>query len=163
MASWGDTPMVTISSNWTEDLRSFKGKLLVAAMFGLQGCGCSEILPTDPGLKVFWPKSIICTLCRDMADQELRELLTEFQNLAESEHHSFISTIVNNFNYSNTIFAALILFEVRKTAHHWFQLIKSTFITQPINFSDQIQVFILGPTKTGRPAAAPLWSPFQCL
>ena len=47
-----------------------------------------------------------------MADQELRELLTEFQNLAESEHHSFISTIVNNFNYSNTIFAALVLFEV---------------------------------------------------
>ena len=49
---------------------------------------------------------------RVMADQELRELLTEFQNLAESEHHSFISTIVNNFNYSNTIFAALVLFEV---------------------------------------------------
>jgi len=48
-----------------------------------------------------------------MADQELRELLTEFQNLAESEHHSFISTIVNNFNYSNTIFAALVLFEDR--------------------------------------------------
>lgn len=48
-----------------------------------------------------------------MADQDLRELLTEFQNLVESEHHSFLSTIVNNFSYSNTIFGALILFEDR--------------------------------------------------
>ena len=49
LAFWGDTPMGTISSNWTENMRLFKGKLLVAAMFGLQGCGCSKILPTDPG------------------------------------------------------------------------------------------------------------------
>lgn len=62
-----------------------------------------------------------------MADQELRELLTEFQNLAESEHHSFISTIVNNFNYSNTIFAALILFEVRR---YIIDSVKSIDITQ---------------------------------
>jgi len=48
-----------------------------------------------------------------MADVELRELLTEFQNLAESEHHSFLNTVVNNFSYSSTIFGALILFEDR--------------------------------------------------
>ena len=50
-----------------------------------------------------------------MADQELREILTEFQNLAESEHHSFLSTIVHNFSYSNSIFGALVLFEVNTT------------------------------------------------
>lgn len=48
-----------------------------------------------------------------MAEQELRELLTEFQTLPQSEHHSFLSTIVNNFSYSNTIFAALVQFEDR--------------------------------------------------
>lgn len=47
-----------------------------------------------------------------MADQELRELLTEFKNLAESEHHSFLNTIVNNVTHANIIFGALILFEV---------------------------------------------------
>ena len=48
-----------------------------------------------------------------MADQELLELLTEFKNLAESEHHSFLNTIVNNEENSNIIFAALALFEVK--------------------------------------------------
>jgi len=48
-----------------------------------------------------------------MADQELRELLTEFKNLAESEHHSFLNTIVNNVTHANIIFGALILFEDR--------------------------------------------------
>ena len=48
-----------------------------------------------------------------MADQELQELLTEFKNLAESEHHSFLNTIVNNEENSNIIFAALALFEVK--------------------------------------------------
>ena len=47
-----------------------------------------------------------------MADQDLRELLTEFKNLAESEHHSFLNTIVNNFSHASTIFGALLLFEV---------------------------------------------------
>ena len=50
-----------------------------------------------------------------MADQDLRELLTEFKNLAESEHHSFLSTIVNGEDATNTIFAALVLFEVRES------------------------------------------------
>ena len=50
-----------------------------------------------------------------MADQELQELLTEFKNLAESEHHSFLNTIVNNEENSNIIFAALALFEVKPT------------------------------------------------
>ena len=50
---------------------------------------------------------------QNMADQDLRELLTEFKNMAESEHHSFLNTIVNNFSHANTIFGALILFEVR--------------------------------------------------
>ena len=47
-----------------------------------------------------------------MADQDLRELLTEFKNMAESEHHSFLNTIVNNFSHANTIYGALVLFEV---------------------------------------------------
>jgi len=48
-----------------------------------------------------------------MADQDLRELLTEFKNMAESEHHSFLNTIVNNFSHANTIYGALVLFEDR--------------------------------------------------
>ena len=84
---------------------------------------------------------------RVMADQELRELLTEFQNLAESEHHSFISTIVNNFNYSNTIFAALVLFEV-------------TLISPK---TDPVSSTFSGSTEARRPFAAPLWPPLQCL
>jgi len=48
-----------------------------------------------------------------MADQDLSELLTEFKNLAESEHHSFLNTIVNNLSHASTIFGALTLFEDR--------------------------------------------------
>ena len=47
-----------------------------------------------------------------MADQDLSELLTEFKNLAESEHHSFLNTIVNNLSHASTISGALTLFEV---------------------------------------------------
>ena len=67
-----------------------------------------------------------------MADQDLRELLTEFKNLAESEHHSFLNTLVNNFSHASTIFGALILFEVllRLTNHTYF-----------LNFSGSTKTF----------------------
>ena len=51
---------------------------------------------------------------RSMADQNLSELLTEFQNLAESEHHAYIDTIVSRHDNASTIFAALSFFEVSK-------------------------------------------------
>ena len=47
-----------------------------------------------------------------MADRKLGDLLTEFQNLAESEHHGHIDTIVSRHDNRTTIFAALTLFEV---------------------------------------------------
>lgn len=48
-----------------------------------------------------------------MADQDLKEVLTDYQNLAESEHHSFLSSLVNNYSFANTVFGALQLFEER--------------------------------------------------
>ena len=77
----------------------------------------------DIGLsKVVTLKWIIPLLCTyyeiisdtAMADQNLSELLTEFQNLAESEHHAYIDTIVSTHDNASTIFAALSFFEVSK-------------------------------------------------
>ena len=49
---------------------------------------------------------------QEMADQNLRDLITDFQNLAESEHHGFIENIVSRTENAVTIFASLSLFEV---------------------------------------------------
>jgi len=56
-----------------------------------------------------------------MADQNLSELLTEFQNLAESEHHAYIDTIVSRHDNASTIFAALSFFEDRPKPHDLLQ------------------------------------------
>ena len=47
-----------------------------------------------------------------MADHNLNDLLTDFQNLAEAEHHGFIETIISRPDNAATIFAALTFFEV---------------------------------------------------
>lgn len=52
-----------------------------------------------------------------MADQNLSELLTEFQNLAESEHHGYIDSIVSRPENATTIFAALTFFEEKSKPH----------------------------------------------
>jgi len=73
-----------------------------------------------------------------MADQDLRELLTEFKNLAESEHHSFLNTLVNNFSHASTIFGALILFEDRPKPSELLQplcdLLLTIYRTSEIEF-----------------------------
>ena len=47
-----------------------------------------------------------------MADHNLNDLLTDFQNLAEAEHHGFIETIISRPGNAAAIFAALTFFEV---------------------------------------------------
>ena len=63
-----------------------------------------------------------------MADQNLSELLTEFQNLAESEHHGYIDSIVSRPENATTIFAALTFFEVKivlflSTKYKWYNMV----------------------------------------
>ena len=47
-----------------------------------------------------------------MADHNLNDLLTDFQNLAEAEHHGFIDRLISRHDNAATIFAALAFFEV---------------------------------------------------
>ena len=47
-----------------------------------------------------------------MADHNLDDLLTDFQNLAEAEHHGFIESLISRHDNAATIFAALAFFEV---------------------------------------------------
>jgi len=47
-----------------------------------------------------------------MADQELSELLSEYQNLAESEQPSFVSSLLHSHNFAATVFSALQIYEV---------------------------------------------------
>ena len=47
-----------------------------------------------------------------MADHNLNDLLTDFQNLAEAEHHGFIESLISRHDNAATIFAALTYFEV---------------------------------------------------
>jgi len=56
-----------------------------------------------------------------MADQNLRDLITDFQNLAESEHHGFIENIVSRTENAVTIFASLSLFEDKSKPHELLQ------------------------------------------
>jgi hypothetical protein len=48
-----------------------------------------------------------------MADQELAEILSEYQNLAESEHQSFVSGLLHSATFAATVFSALQIYEVR--------------------------------------------------
>ena len=47
-----------------------------------------------------------------MADQELSEILCEYQNLAESEHQSFVASLLHSQNFAATVFSALQIYEV---------------------------------------------------
>ncbi len=47
-----------------------------------------------------------------MADQELAEILSEYQNLAESEHQSFVSGLLHSATFAATVFSALQIYEV---------------------------------------------------
>ena len=60
--------------------------------------------------------NILQRVC-DMADRKLGELLTEFQNLAESEHQAGVDTIVSRHENKTTIFSALALLEVSHHCH----------------------------------------------
>lgn len=48
-----------------------------------------------------------------MADQELSEILSEYSNLAESEHQSFVATLIHSQNFAATVFSALQIYEDR--------------------------------------------------
>jgi len=48
-----------------------------------------------------------------MAEQDVNEVLIDYQNLAESEHHSFLTSLVNNYIFANNVFNVLQLFEER--------------------------------------------------
>ena len=48
----------------------------------------------------------------NMAEQDLKDVLTEYQNLAESEHHGFLNSQVNSYSFANTVFQSLQLYEV---------------------------------------------------
>ena len=47
-----------------------------------------------------------------MVEDELVEILTEYKTIAESEHNSFVSTLVNNPNFAQVVFNSLQGFEV---------------------------------------------------
>lgn len=51
-----------------------------------------------------------------MADQELSEILSEYQNLAESEHQSFVAGLVHSSTFAATVFSALQIYEDRPKA-----------------------------------------------
>jgi len=48
-----------------------------------------------------------------MAEQDLKDVLTEYQNLAESEHHGFLNSQVNSYSFVSTVFQSLQLYEDR--------------------------------------------------
>ncbi|XP_023339775.1 hyccin-like isoform X2 [Eurytemora carolleeae] len=48
-----------------------------------------------------------------MVEDELVEILTEYKTIAESEHNSFVSTLVNNPNFAQVVFNSLQGFEER--------------------------------------------------
>jgi hypothetical protein len=48
-----------------------------------------------------------------MVEDELVEMLTEYKTMAESEHNSFVSTLVNNSSFSSVVFNSLQGFEER--------------------------------------------------
>jgi len=78
-----------------------------------------------------------------MVDSDLKELLTDFQNLAESEHHSFLTSIVNNFSYAATIFGALTLFEERPKPSELLQPVCDLLFTIYRNPEQEFRQFAL--------------------
>ena len=46
-----------------------------------------------------------------MVDDELRELLTDYKSMAESERSNFASQVVKNSSFANLVFNSLLAFE----------------------------------------------------
>ena len=70
-------------------------------------------------VQVFWDKpegdvvDVLFFSDEKMADQELSEILSEYSNLAESEHQSFVSALIHSQNFAATVFSALQIYEVK--------------------------------------------------
>ena len=64
-----------------------------------------------------------------MADHNLNDLLTDFQNLAEAEHHGFIDRLISRHDNAATIFAALAFFEVCQLVYHFCMFVDFTLFS----------------------------------